>query len=136
MIRLPSFQSPRWVLARLSPETSTANQSGPFSTTVRQQPEQAIEAPMAIGAMSCRVRTTKRRSPLLPPGVTEVISPMSLTMPVNMTLNYAPLVQLSTVSPCNERAETSRNRGAKSSRLKPSSPTAERPSAPRTTPAR
>ena len=40
----------------VSPETSTANQSAPFSITVRQQPEQAIEAPMAIGAMSCLVR--------------------------------------------------------------------------------
>ena len=31
--------------ARVSAETSTANQSSPLSTTVRQTPEQAIEAP-------------------------------------------------------------------------------------------
>ena len=43
---MPCFHSPRWVLSRLSPDTSTANQSAPFSITVRQQPEQAIEAPI------------------------------------------------------------------------------------------
>src|SRR4029450_7626377 len=63
---------------------------GPFRTTASRHPEQPIEAPMAIGAMSCRVRTTKRRSPLLAPGVTDVISPMSVTLPVNMTLYLCP----------------------------------------------
>ena len=43
---MPGFQSPSWVLSSVSPEASTANQSAPFSTTVRQQPEQAIEAPI------------------------------------------------------------------------------------------
>ena len=35
------------VFDTVSAEASTANQSGPLSTTVRQVPEQAIEAPMA-----------------------------------------------------------------------------------------
>jgi hypothetical protein len=75
---------------------------GPFSTTVRQQPEQAIEAPMATGAMSCLVRTRsggrrccRRR--------TAVISPMSVTMPVNMPL-LSRSCQVSTASPAKRPA--------------------------------
>ena len=48
----PAFQAPSVVLARVSPETSTANQLSPFSTTVRQQPECEIEAPMSTPARS------------------------------------------------------------------------------------
>ena len=36
----------------VSPDTSTANQPGPLSTTVRHTPEQAIDAPIAICAGS------------------------------------------------------------------------------------
>ena len=36
----------------VSAETSTANQPSPLSTTVRQTPEQAIEAPRSTVAMS------------------------------------------------------------------------------------
>ena len=36
------------VRAMVSAETSTANQSGPLSTTVRHTPEQAIDAPRSI----------------------------------------------------------------------------------------
>jgi len=43
----PAAHWPRVVLARVSPDTSTANQPNPFSTTVRQQPEWEIEAPMS-----------------------------------------------------------------------------------------
>ena len=42
------------VAARVSPETSTANQPSPFSTTVRQQPAWLIEAPMSMVARSKR----------------------------------------------------------------------------------
>src|ERR1700721_1907697 len=41
---VPSCQFPSVVRESVSAETSTANQSGPASTTVRQQPEQPIEA--------------------------------------------------------------------------------------------
>ena len=47
MTRVPGFQFPSAVQASVSAEASTANQfpalSRPFPTTVRQQPEQAIE---------------------------------------------------------------------------------------------
>ena len=43
---------PSVVLLSVSAEASTANQSAPTSTAVRQQPEQAIEAPIAIAAVS------------------------------------------------------------------------------------
>ena len=36
------------VFRSVSPDTSTANQPSPFSTTVRQQPEWAIDAPMSM----------------------------------------------------------------------------------------
>jgi hypothetical protein len=36
----------------VSAETSTANQSAPLSTTVRQTPEQAMDAPRSTPAMS------------------------------------------------------------------------------------
>ncbi len=39
----PSFHSARVLASRLSVETSTANQSSPFSTTVRQTPAWLIE---------------------------------------------------------------------------------------------
>ncbi len=42
-------QVPSVVWDSVSADASTANQSGPSSTAVRQQPEQAIDAPMAIG---------------------------------------------------------------------------------------
>ena len=104
------------VLSSVSPEASTANQSAPFSTTVRQQPEQAIEAPIAIGVMSCLVRTTKRRSPACPPGVTAVISPTSVTIPVNMRRYLCrSMPGFQHVAAERSGAQTRVNRGAKSS---------------------
>ena len=109
---------------------------GPLSITVRQHPEQAIEAPIATDFMSCLVRMTKRRSPACPPGLTAVIWPMSVTMPVNIPATYVPRRQVSSASPPTTRLATRENRGAKSSFCSPRDPTAGRPSAPSTRPPR
>ena len=68
--------------ARVSAETSTANQSSPLSTTVRQTPEQAIEAPRStlrhvVGAGD-RARAGRRAARRIRS------CPMSVTIPVNM----------------------------------------------------
>ena len=49
LTRDPTVQLPSLVCARVSADASTANQPAPNSTAVRQQPEQAIEAPSATG---------------------------------------------------------------------------------------
>ena len=41
-----------WFAVDVSAETSTANQSSPLSTTVRQTPEQAIDAPRSTVSRS------------------------------------------------------------------------------------
>src|SRR5690349_24557127 len=46
--RAPSRHMSAAVRETVSAETSTANQSSPLSTTVRQTPEQAIDAPRSI----------------------------------------------------------------------------------------
>ena len=48
----PSAQSPGAVRLCVSAETSTANQFSPLSTTVRQTPEQAIDAPRSTSERS------------------------------------------------------------------------------------
>ena len=49
---MPTCQRPSVVLPSVSAEASAANQSAPTSTAVRQQPEQPIEAPIGIAAVS------------------------------------------------------------------------------------
>ena len=55
LIRVPGRQLPSVVFDSVSAEASTANQSAPTSTAVRQQPAQAIEAPIGIGGIRPRV---------------------------------------------------------------------------------
>src|SRR3569832_2145886 len=80
----------------LSPETSTANQPGPLSTTVRHTPEQASDAPRSTCVMSKCVSTTSRVSPR---ASTEAIVPMSVMIPVNiLALVSTALVDLDSVA--------------------------------------
>ena len=62
---MPTVQRPSVVWASVSAEASTANQSAPTSTAVRQQPEQAMEAPTAtwrFGQDAGGVSMTRRMS--------------------------------------------------------------------------
>ena len=59
--RVPGCQAPRVVRLSVSAEAVTANQPSPFSTTVRQRPEQAIEAPSAIEPSSRAVAISQPR---------------------------------------------------------------------------
>ena len=52
----PTVQAPAVVTSRVAPEASTANQSSPLSTAVKQMPEVAIEPPSGISASGSRVR--------------------------------------------------------------------------------
>src|SRR5256885_14522161 len=112
-MREPSFQSPRWVLSSDSPEASTANQSAPFSITVRQQPEQAIEAPITTGFMSCLVRMTKRRSPACPAALTAVVSPVLVTVPGDKLLLLFLPAPVSVVRPPPPRSHPGENPAGK-----------------------
>ena len=67
---------------RVSPDTSTANQFDPFSTTVRQQPAWLTEAPISNVARSNAVSISKRRSRLV--SRTLFTRPTSVTIPVNI----------------------------------------------------
>src|SRR5579871_3159549 len=78
---LPGRQAPMVVRDRVSAEASTANQPGSLSTTERQTPLQAMEAPWAIEALSYLVSMTIR---VAPPGARLRTRPRSVMMPVNM----------------------------------------------------
>ena len=52
LIQVPARQDPTVVLSLVSADASTANQPGPLSTTVRQAPEHAMDAPSSIAAVS------------------------------------------------------------------------------------
>ena len=129
-MRWPCFQSPRWVLSRVSPEASTANQSRALldhrQAAARAGDRGAHRRPAPCRAW-CGRRSDGRR--LAARRVTAVISPTSVTMPVNMAATYAARCQVSTTSPPSDRAETRVNRGAKPSFSTPRAPTAERLSA-------
>jgi hypothetical protein len=79
---------------------------GPFSITVRQQPEQAIEAPIGDRRHVVPGADDEAAVAAVAAGVTEVISPTSVTIPVNM-LYLCPACQVSTTSPPTSRLETS-----------------------------
>ena len=68
----------------VSPETSTANQSRALLDHGQAAARAGDRGADGDRRHVVPVRTTKRRSSALPPGLTEVISPMSVTMPVNM----------------------------------------------------
>ncbi len=83
LTRVPGCQVPSTVLDRVSAEASTANQSGPSSTTVRQQPEQAMEAPMAgWSAQACSMTSRMSRPALI--GAMLRTRPTALMIPVNI----------------------------------------------------
>src|SRR5690606_16085876 len=82
LIFVPTCHVSRLVFERLSAETSTVKFFPSFSTTVKQQPEQQMDAPMENSVMSHGVEMIKRLSPLV--SSTRVISPIALIMPVNM----------------------------------------------------
>ena len=71
-------------MSSVSPEASTANQSAPFSITVRQQPEQAIEAPSATSSTANRVAIANRVSVVSVWRASAATRPTSVTIPVNM----------------------------------------------------
>src|SRR6185437_12023033 len=83
LIRRPFVQPSSVVSDRVSPETSTANQSAPFSTTVRQQPAWLTEAPISRVVRSKPVSISKRRSRLV--SRTLFTRPRSVTIPVNIS---------------------------------------------------
>ncbi len=62
-LRARSASRQGWCSAIVSAETVAANQPAPFSTTVRQTPEQAIEAPIATSSIAKRVAITILVSP-------------------------------------------------------------------------
>ena len=72
----------------VSVDTSTANHASPSAVAVRQQPEQAIEAPRTAGAPACRkpggVLITSRMSAPSPIARRSLTLPRPLTMPVNI----------------------------------------------------
>src|SRR5579862_1895176 len=81
-MRVPTRQAARLERAKVSAEACTANQSAPFSMTVRQTPAHDTEAPSARSSMSRVVAMTKVVSP---PGLIARTSPISVTMPVNIS---------------------------------------------------
>ena len=132
--RVPACQSPSVVMSasRRRPRRRTSRR--PSRPRVRQQPEQAIEAPIGDRrhVVLVRMRSGGRRPAA---GLTAATSPISVTMPVNMIAPTARR-QVSSVSPPRARADRRLNRGAKSSASIASAPIAERPSAPSAQPAR
>ena len=87
---MPTAQSPSVVLDSVSAEAVTANQSAPSSMAVRQQPEQAMEAPSGMLAMSAQPAGTPiiRRMSWPPPiGVMARTVPWPVTIPVNIRLS-------------------------------------------------
>src|SRR5215471_12950890 len=81
---------PSVVLRSVSAEASAANQSAPTSIAVRQQPEQPIEAPMGIAAVSDQGAVIASRISALPPrGVMARTVPRAVTMPVNIQVAEA-----------------------------------------------
>src|SRR5262249_15226418 len=79
---LPTRQSPSVVFDNVSAEASTANQSGPRSTTERQAPLQAIDAPIGMLSIEYLVSISSR---VIDPRGTARTCPRSVMMPVNMT---------------------------------------------------
>ena len=87
---MPACQRPSVVLLSVSAEASAANQSAPTSTAVRQQPEQPIEAPIGIAAVSGQgAAIVSRMSALSPRGVMARTVPRAVTMPVNIQATIA-----------------------------------------------
>src|SRR5579875_3642417 len=87
LTRVPAFQRPSVVRASVSAEACTANQSLPTSMTVRQQPEQAIEAPSGMAAVSGHgAAMTRRISCPAAGGMTSRTVPSAVMMPVNIAL--------------------------------------------------
>ena len=85
LTRVPACQRPSVVLPSVSAEASAANQSAPTSTAVRQQPEQPIEAPIGIAAVSGQgAAIVSRMSAPSPSGVMARTVPRAVTMPVNI----------------------------------------------------
>ena len=86
-MREPTCQVPIVVHARVSAEASAANQSGPSSTAVRQQPEHAMDAPRAMEAVSGHgASITRRMSRPSPIGLIARTVPSAVIMPVNISL--------------------------------------------------
>ena len=84
---MPSRQPPSVVSPRVSAETSTEKSSSPKATTVRQQPEQAMEAPRATlerPGQSGGKPMVKRASLPPPIGVTARTVPRPVIRPVNI----------------------------------------------------
>ena len=78
---VPSFHSPSVVFEMVSCETPTAKKSLPVSITVKQTPEQQIDAPISMVDVSNDVSISNRQSPVL---VTERTHPKSVIIPVNI----------------------------------------------------
>ena len=78
----PGPMAPSVVRSRVSGTASTANQASPHSTTVRQQPFTAMEAPRLTSASTVAASTTRRRPS--PTSSIERMLPSSSTIPVNM----------------------------------------------------
>ena len=81
----PLAQSPIVVRARVSAEACAVNAPSSTAITVRHAPEHAIEAPIAIAAVSNRVAMVSSASA---PRLIRRTRPRSVTMPVNMTTGY------------------------------------------------
>src|SRR5262249_52278223 len=78
---VPTCHCPRVVTLSVSLEASKANQPAPFSTTDRQQPLQATDAPRSMEPVSYWVSIT---SLVTAPGLRSRTLPRAVMMPVNM----------------------------------------------------
>jgi hypothetical protein len=86
---VPSSHEPIVVHASVSADACTENSPGASATTVRQAPEQAIEAPSGMAEASNAVAiVSSRRSPRR----RRFTLPRSVTMPVNISLGYGSLM--------------------------------------------
>ena len=88
---VPSGQPPIVVRARVSAEACTVKAPSSTAITVRHGPEHAIEAPIAIAAVSNAVAMVSSASA---PRRTRRTRPRSVTMPVNMPTGYGPRRQI------------------------------------------
>jgi hypothetical protein len=90
------------VHARVSADACTENSPGATATTVRQAPEQAIDAPVGIAEVSNAVAIVKStRSPRR----SRFTLPRSVMMPVNMPVGYGSTTRFARVSPRGQECE-------------------------------
>ena len=88
LMRVPSVQLPSVVRASVSGEAWTRKRPGSFSTTVRQTPECATEAPSAISSSGRSLATTRSRSA---PSRTLSTRPIWVMIPVNKPTHSLPV---------------------------------------------